>query len=192
MTDLSPTPELLRKLLYYQPDTGRLFWKPRAPEMFSNLQKGGSVAAADRFNSRFAGKETFLSGCRGGYLHGTVCYRILLAHRVIWAMQTGRWPQCQVDHVNNCRSDNRWPNLREATVSENACNRKSRAKSTSDYLGVCWDKSRGKWMAGIRIGGRKKLLGRFPSEVEAAKAYDAAAAKFHGEYANLNFSELVQ
>lgn len=190
MEDLSP--EFLRSLLEYRPDTGKLFWSARTPDMFSTLQKGGPVAAADRFNKRFAGKEAFLNVDERGYLRGTVCYKMLLAHRVIWAMQTGKWPECQVDHVNNCPSDNRWSNLRQATVSQNACNRKSRKNSTSEYLGVCWDKSRGNWMAGIRVDGRKKLLGRFENEIEAAKAYDAAAKKFHGKYAKLNLSEATQ
>lgn len=183
------SPDVLRKLLRYEPETGRLFWRPRTPEMFSDLQKGGAIAAADRFNKRFAGQETFLNVYTGKYLRGTVCYKQLLAHRVIWAMQTGKWPECQIDHVNNCPSDNRWCNLREATVSENACNRKSRKNSTSNYLGVCWDKSRGNWMSGIRINGRKKLLGRFKDEIQAAKAYDEAAIKFHGKYAKLNLLE---
>jgi len=33
------TPELLRQLLRYEPETGKLFWKARTPDMFQDGQK---------------------------------------------------------------------------------------------------------------------------------------------------------
>jgi hypothetical protein len=93
----------------------------------------------------------------------------------------------EVDH-RNCNSlDNRRDNLRNVTHAENMRNRRKRKNTSSRYIGVWFDKKRNKWTAQIRYNGRKIWLGRFDSEIDAAKAYDAAAIKYHGEFARLNF-----
>jgi len=37
--------------------------------------------------------------------------------------------------------------------------------------------------------GNSKFIGYFQNEIEAAKAYDTAAKKYHGEFAVLNFNK---
>jgi len=61
---------------------------------------------------------------------------------------------------------------------------------SSKYKGVCWDSSKGLWMASIYLDGKNKYLGRFTSEREAAGTYDAAAKEHFGEWARLNFEAL--
>jgi hypothetical protein len=175
------SPEMLRALLRYEPDTGKLYWRERPIDMFR------SAAMAGAWNTKFAGKEAFTSKDTPGYHKGRIFKQFYLAHRVIWAMQTGAWPERQVDHINLDRTDNRWANLRAATQAENQRNTSSREGSSSKYLGVSWRKDRNKWKACIRHNGRLRGLGTFGCEADAAHAYDKAAAQFHGEFASLNF-----
>ena len=99
-------------------------------------------------------------------------------------------PASMVDHKNRNTMDNRRPNLRPATRSKNAAN--STLKNTggsSAYRGVCWDASRGKWVAQINVNKRHIYLGRFAREEDAARAYDVAAAAAFGNFASLNFTQ---
>jgi hypothetical protein len=96
-----------------------------------------------------------------------------------------------VDHQNGNGLDNRRCNLRLANHSQNTHNsiRKTKDKTSSRYIGVSWDKYRRKWHARIQYMGKRINLGRFDSEEEAARAYDATARKLFGEFARLNFPE---
>jgi hypothetical protein len=95
-----------------------------------------------------------------------------------------------VDHRNRNPLDNRRANLRLATHSQNMQNRgKKRCKTSSRFVGVCFDKESELWRASIRYQKKRIFLGRFDSEIEAARAYDAAAKKYFDEFARLNFPE---
>lgn len=95
-----------------------------------------------------------------------------------------------VDHRNNDALDNRMANLRLATYSQNRINsRRDKSKTSSKYIGVCLDKSRNRWVAYINFESKRIHLRRFKNEIDAAKAYDEAARKYHGEFARLNFPE---
>jgi len=95
-----------------------------------------------------------------------------------------------VDHINQHGMDNRTTNLRAATWAQNMCNRNKFSYSTgSKYKGVHWDKNLKRWIARIMFNKKRIYLGSFRDEIEAAKAYDNAARKYHAEFACLNFPD---
>lgn len=96
---------------------------------------------------------------------------------------TGAWPEHKVDHWDRDGLNNRWANLRSATVSQNLQNSGIRADNTSGFKGVSWSSSRGKWVAQISIYGKRTPLGRYFIKDEAIAAYRAAAERHFGEFA---------
>jgi hypothetical protein len=95
----------------------------------------------------------------------------------------------QVDHRDGNGLNNRRNNLRPATGTEQEGNKKKRTDKqfASRFRGVTWHSRAHKFQAQMKANGKHLYLGCFISEIEAALAYDAAALKYFGEFANLNF-----
>ncbi|MCX5632698.1 MAG: AP2 domain-containing protein [Phycisphaerae bacterium] len=96
-------------------------------------------------------------------------------------------PGYVVDHRDRNGLNNGRHNLRLATKAQNCCNHLKRPGCKSKCRGVDYDKDLKKWRARIGFNNVRILLGYFDSEADAAKAYDNAARKLHGDFAILNF-----
>lgn len=163
----------IREYLSYDQDTGAFTWIKRPAH--TRIQVGDAAGSLDS----------------DGYLRikfGGIEYR---AGRLAWFFVTGQMPpdDLHVDHRNLSKTDNRFDNLRLATVSQNNRNRAAlpRENRHSRYKGVSRFKSTGKWMASIYVNGKLRFLGTFRNEEDAARAYDEAANQHFGEFSRTNF-----
>jgi len=110
------------------------------------------------------------------------------AHRLRWFMKYGVFPQGELDHINRIKDDNKIENLRECSSSENNRHRPKIKNCTSKYIGVSWHKMSGKWRSDYCYNYKKKFLGNYRNEEDAAKAYDNAIIEAGLEdYVILNF-----
>lgn len=123
-----------------------------------------------------------------GYASRVICNprrRLVYMHRLIMQAPAG----LQVDHINGLRTDNRRANLRLCTHAENKRAYKKPSRGSSRYRGVSWNTREQKWKVTIMVERKNLHLGYFTAELKAAAAYDAAALKYFGEFAQPNLKE---
>lgn len=89
-----------------------------------------------------------------------------------------------IDHIDRDGLNNVKSNLRFCNLSENARNRGKQKHNTSGFKGV--RKHNNKWLVQIGVDNKKFHVGLFFTKEEAAYAYNKAAKKYHGIFANIN------
>lgn len=157
----------LRELLSYDPLTGE----------FRRLTTRGPKHKA----GQIAGGVT-----AHGYINITIDGVRYYGHRLAWLFATGEWPKDQIDHADMDRTNNRFANLREASNSDNLCNRGPTKRSKTGYRGVSYatDRKRKPWVAVVTKGARR-FMRRFATREEAAARRQVAAQEIHGRFARV-------
>jgi len=169
---------LLMELVTYNKDDGKFFWNVRPRDHFNS----------DRDHKIWNTKHS-LSEIRNpdkrGYLYLNLNGKRYPLHKLAWLYVYGHYPNV-VDHKNRKVNDNRIENLRVASNADNVRNQSLKKSNTSGFKGVHFSKQKNKWIANIRTDTGRVHLGFFSCKLEAAKAYDNAAYKYHGEFAMTN------
>ena len=96
----------------------------------------------------------------------------------------------EIDHINQDKANNSISNLRWISPSNNCRNRPKKQNSSSKYMGVCFDKRAGKYVARIQINNKYKYIGLYETEEEAGKAWDDYVKEHNlTEFCQLNFPD---
>ena len=99
-------------------------------------------------------------------------------HRVIYKFNNPDWDihdvssDNEIDHIDNCKTNNNIENLRVVNHSENRQN-------TLSTKGYCLDISRNKYRANITINKKRYFLGHYDTAEEARDAYLIGKEKYH-------------
>jgi len=94
----------------------------------------------------------------------------------------------EVDHRNGNGLDNRRSNLRLCTSGQNTMHQKLNGNNTTGFKGVTLDRRaiRKLYWARIQVNNKRISLGCYSTPEAAARVYDAAALKYHRDFALTN------
>jgi hypothetical protein len=158
------THEQLIKMLYYDPATGIFRWLVRSRK-YQPFDVAGVFNVATRYVVINLNKKPYA------------------AHVLAWFYVNKKWPECELDHRDLDRANNKWDNLRLATHPQNLANSSISKRNTTGFKGVARTP---KHFRAYICG---KHLGCFDTAEKAAFAYDAAARELFGEFARVNFGD---
>lgn len=140
--------DFVEKNLTYNRGVGEFYWKESRGRV-----KAGALAG----------------GLNGKYRQIRILGKWHKVHRLVWLLETGDWPQEQIDHIDRDPTNNKITNLRDTTNYINCLNRGR--VSSSGVVGVTFDRVNKMWLAQTFIDGVAKNLGRYKTVEEAEAAY---------------------
>lgn len=160
---MSLTQLRLKELLHYDPVTGHFTW------IVANSNRAPAGTPAGR------------TGNSHGYCPIGIDGKRYRAHRLAWLYMTGEWPPEHIDHINGVRSDNRWHNLRAATLKENNRNMGLQRNNAAGYKGV--SKHGPTFRAECYADAQRVRKSGFPTPEAAAEWLTGIRDGMHGQFA---------
>jgi len=154
------TKNRIEEVLHFDSENGVFTWK---------IYRGGIRKIGDKAGSIDS----------KGYLQIRIDGRTYLAHRLVWTITHGKWPDHHIDHIDRNPLNIRPENLRACTHAQNHQNEGVRSDSSSGITGVSFVKRSGKWLAYINVDGERKRLGLFEKFEDAVEARVIAKQKYH-------------
>jgi len=147
------TQTYLKRVLYYDPNTGLFIWNI---DVAKNVSKGS------------------IAGCRitSGYIYIKINGTSYGAHRLAFLYKKGYMPEYTIDHKDRIKHHNWWDNLRHATQMCNMQNQVVHKNNTSGFTGVSYNNKNkySKWQAQIMVNKKRVRLGSWCTKLEAALA----------------------
>jgi hypothetical protein len=151
--------EILQELLDYNPITGVFTWKV----MMSSTALADAVAGSK--NPR-------------GYTQIRINGIKYYAHRLAWFYIYKKWPEDQIDHIDQNKENNAINNLRDVNHSTNMYNTSLRSHNTSGARGVHRCSRGNPWEAYITIDKKRIRIGAFVDFQSAVEARRKAEIKY--------------
>ena len=151
----------IHDLLRYDPESGNFYWKLNR----GRLAKAGDVAG------------TLVDG----YIKIKIKGKLYAAHRLVFLLEDGVFPEGDVDHKNKIKYDNRRVNLRKATRRQNLQNTPARSNNKLGVKNVDFKKDR--YRVVLRIDGKPKYIGSYEELELATLVAEEARSKYYGEFA---------
>lgn len=138
---------LLHELIFYDPIKGHFYW----------TSKAGKKKAGNRAESRW----------KNDYRSITIDGINYPAHRLAWFYMEGYFPEHEIDHIDRCKYNNKWKNLRHVTKTCNSRNKGLHPKNKSGVTGVY--RCGNKWKVTIGHAGINLNLNSYSDMYTAVK-----------------------
>lgn len=126
-------------------------------------------------NTKAGDTVGWLNGC--GYLNVRINRKVYKVHQIVWLYVTGNWPNGVIDHINRIKTDNRFENLRDTTITVNNLNRDVRKDSKTGIPNVTWRERDKCFYASCRRNGKLNYIGKFQTVEDASFAVDKFKAE---------------